>query len=241
MARIAYDDTDAAAFHATRELTTAALTGWRDVVARYLRPRPGMRVLDLGSGTGVWSRSFVDWYGVEVVAVEPAAAMRARSAYRPVLGGDAAAIPLATGSVDAAWLSTMIHHLPDLDAAARELRRVLRPGGRVLIRSPFPGRQGITLYRYFTEAVRILDTYPTVDGVRRAFARAGFGALTLEPVPQTTAASTAELLARLDRRAHTPLALLSDAAYQAGTARLVEAARRDDGPVVDHLDLLVLA
>jgi hypothetical protein len=45
----------------------------------------------------------------------------------------------------------MIHHVPDLTAAARELRRVVRAGGPILIRSAFAGRhQAITLFRFFT-------------------------------------------------------------------------------------------
>ena len=48
--------------------------------------------------------------------------LRARCRPPNVVGGDAARIPLADRSVDAAWLSTVIHHVPDLTAAARELR-----------------------------------------------------------------------------------------------------------------------
>src|SRR5438034_2168090 len=128
MARIAYDGRDAAAFHANRHIPAEGLLGWRDAVARHLDPRPGCRLLDLGAGTGMWARVFTGWYdGVEVIAVEPSAAMRARCLFQ-VVAGDAAHIPLAAGCVDGAWLSTMIHHVPDLTAAARELRRVLRPG-----------------------------------------------------------------------------------------------------------------
>jgi hypothetical protein len=62
----------------------------------------------------------------------------------------------------------------------------------------------------------------------------------LEPVPQVTAGSLAEVLSTLDRDAHTPLRLITDAEYEAGVARLRAAARTRTGPVVDALDLLVL-
>jgi ubiquinone/menaquinone biosynthesis C-methylase UbiE len=65
---------------------------------------------------------------LRVVTVEPSAAMRARSGYRYILAGSAPALPLAPAAMDGAWLSTVIHHLPDLPAAARELRRVFQPG-----------------------------------------------------------------------------------------------------------------
>ncbi|MEU4440933.1 class I SAM-dependent methyltransferase [Micromonospora chalcea] len=242
MARIAYHDADAEAFAATRHLTDDGLTAWRAAVARHLTPRSGMRLLDLGAGTGSWARAFIDWLpGVEVVAVEPSAAMRARCVFAPLVAGDAGHLPLAGGSVDGAWLSTVIHHVPDLAATARELRRVLRPGAPVLIRSAFAGRhEAITLFDYFPEAVRVLDTYPSIADVGAAFAAAGFATAAVEAVPQITAPSLREAAAGLRREAHTPLQLITDAEYAAGIQRLREAARTVDGPVVDALDLLVL-
>jgi SAM-dependent methyltransferase len=242
MARIAYDRTDAAAFASNRHLDDAGTVHWRTAVARLLDPRPGLRLLDLGSGTGIWSRAFAAWFpGVDVTAVEPSAAMRERSVHRPVLAGDAAGIPLPDASVDAAWLSTVVHHIPDLGAAARELRRVLRPGGPVLIRSAFAGRHdAITLFRYFPAAIRVLDTFPGVREVEAAFAGAGFSTVGLDRVPQVTAVSLHAAAAALRREAHTPLQLITDEEYAAGLERLRRAARTDTGPVIDALDLLVL-
>jgi len=238
----AYDERAAAAFRATRHLPDHGLRHWRAAVARHLRPGPGARLLDLGAGTGAWAQAFTDWYGVHVIAVEPAAAMRARCPYPIVVGGDAAAVPLRPACVDGAWLSTVIHHLPDLTAAASELRRVVRPGGAVLIRSAFPGRHhDISLFRYFPEAVRVLDAYPTVARVAAAFAGAGFTLIADEQVPQVTADSLAEAAAGLRREAHTPLKLITGQEYAAGLARLRRAAaHQPTGPVVDALSLLVL-
>jgi SAM-dependent methyltransferase len=158
-----------------------------------------------------------------------------------VLAGDAGNIPLADDDVDAAWLSTVIHHVPDLPAAARELRRVVRPGGPVLIRSAFAGRhQAITLFRFFPEAIRVLDTYPSLADVEAAFTAAGFTVAAVEQIPQITASSLREVAADLRREAHTPLQLIEDDEYAAGLARLHRAAEVEQGPVIDTLDLLVL-
>ncbi|WP_432979881.1 class I SAM-dependent methyltransferase [Dactylosporangium sp. CA-233914] len=201
MAVIDYDARAAAAFAAGRHLRDDALTAWRERVAHHLRPTAATRLLDLGSGTGQWSAAFRRWYGVSVTAVEPSAAMRA-VAEEPALAGDAAHIPLPDGDVDAVWLSTVVHHIPDLPAAAAEIRRVLRPGGSVLIRSVFAGRHdGVTLMRYFPEAAAALDArFPSVAAVAASFAAAGFAALALEPVPQLTAPALGAALAGLDRR-----------------------------------------
>ena len=143
MARITYDDQTAAAFKAVREVPRDGLERWREAVRRHLGPLPGMTVADIGAGTGVFATALSDWFGVIVAAVEPSAAMRAQIPRRPgieVLEGDACTLPLPDGSADGAWMSLMIHHIPDLEAAAHEIRRVLRPGAPVLIRQAFPGR-----------------------------------------------------------------------------------------------------
>jgi SAM-dependent methyltransferase len=242
MAMIAYDRTDAGAFAGTRHLSDDGAAAWRAAVQRYGRPRPGDRWADLGAGTGSWAEQFTRWFpGLAVVAVEPSAAMRDRCRHRPAVAGHAGAIPLRAGTAGAAWISTVLHHVPDLPAAARELRRVLSPGAPVLIRSAFAGRPGgISLFRWFPEAIRVLDTYPGIDDVEAAFATAGFRLETVEAVPQVTAPSLREAAGRLRREAHTPLQLISDDAYEKGVGRLQAAARTTTGPVIDSLDLVVL-
>lgn len=189
----------------------------------------------------MWATALAGWFGITVVAVEPSAAMRARSACPTMIGGDALALPLGPATMDGAWLSTVVHHLPDLPGAARELARVLRPGAPVLIRSAFAGGcQHIGLTRFWPETAAVLDTFPSVADVHAAFGAAGFSRTALQPVRQVTASSLAVVAATIRREAHTPLTLISDAAYQAGLARLRAAATTDTGPVIDSLDLLVL-
>ncbi|MGW3612446.1 class I SAM-dependent methyltransferase [Micromonospora sp. NPDC005163] len=243
MSLIAYDKADAAAFEATRHLGDDALGAWREAITRYLDPQPDIRVLDLGCGTGSWSQAFRKWWpAIDVLAVEPSAAMRERAIVSPVLAGNAADIPADDASIDAVWLSTVVHHIPDLPAAAREIRRVLKPGAPVLIRSAFPGRhEGITLCRFWPEAIIVLnDNYPTVATIEAAFAASGFTTAGLEPVTQISAPSLREAATGLRREAHTLLQLISDDAYARGVERVHTSARTATGPLIDVLDLLVL-
>jgi SAM-dependent methyltransferase len=174
MARISYDEQTAAAFKAVREVPRDGLSDWREAVRRHLRPSQGMTLVDIGAGTGVFAAAFSDWFGLSVRAVEPSAAMRDQIPGTPaiqVLEGNASALPLPAESADAAWLSLVIHHIPDLRVAAHEIRRVLRPGAPVLIRQGFPDRyepsgnlkpDGIELVRWFPETTRAIDTFPSV-------------------------------------------------------------------------------
>ncbi|MFE4602915.1 class I SAM-dependent methyltransferase [Kitasatospora indigofera] len=253
MARITYDATTANSFRAVREIPRAGLAAWEDAVRRHLDPSPGMTVVDIGAGTGAFAAAFCDWFGARVVAVEPSEAMRALIPVRPdiqVRTGHAAALPLPDAGADAAWLSTVTHHVPDLPAAAREIRRVLRPGAPVLVRNAFAGRyERLRIVRWFPETARVLDTYPSVEETCAAFAGAGFAPAALEPVPQTDIASLAELLERADalRDADTLMRSLSEQEFTRGKERLREAVGAQDpaaDPAADDLtsslDLLVL-
>jgi SAM-dependent methyltransferase len=103
----------------------------RAAVEWALAPAPGVRVLDLGAGTGKLTATLVE-VGADVVAVEPDAAMLAelRRALPTVraMQGSAEAIPLPNGSVDAVLAGNALHWF-DMDVAGSELARVLVPGG----------------------------------------------------------------------------------------------------------------
>jgi ubiquinone/menaquinone biosynthesis C-methylase UbiE len=252
MARISYDDQTAAAFKAVREVPRDGLGAWREAVRRHLRPSPGMTVVDIGAGTGAFAAAFSDWFDLAILAVEPSAAMRAQIPRRPgirVLGGHASALPLPDHSADGAWLSLVIHHIPDLEAAACEIRRVLRPGAPVLIRQGFPGRADTTHtfpWEFFPETARTVNTYPSVEQACQAFATAGFRRDALEQVPETLT-SLAEFLDQADnfRRADTNLRALTEEEFLRGKERLRRAVQHAEHRArtetrTNRLDLLVL-
>jgi ubiquinone/menaquinone biosynthesis C-methylase UbiE len=226
------------------------LDGWRRAVVGLLEPGSADPVLDVGAGTGIWSLAFARWFGVRVVGVEPSTGMRGQAAAkRPhpriaYVGGRAEAIPVAGGSCAAAWLSTVIHHFADVPAAARELRRVLRPGAPVLVREGFTGRtHGIPWLSYFPEARAVTERFwPTVDAVVAAFAPAGFGFESLQPIGQITARNLRDYADLARVRADSTLIQLSEDQFAEGLNRLDKAAAAGAGdePVTTTLDLLVL-
>src|SRR5215216_7030585 len=106
--------------------------------------RPGERVLDLGCGAGRFVAALRD-AGADPVGVEIAEAALERA--RVVAPGadlrlleDDGSIPLDHGSVDLVWCSEVLEHVADGLHLLQEARRVLRPGGRILVTAPFHGR-----------------------------------------------------------------------------------------------------
>lgn len=205
-------------------------------------------VVDVGAGTGIWSPLLARWTGRRVVAVEPAAGMRRHAAAEPHAGVDLVAaradgLPLRTGTAAAAWMSAVLHHVGDIGACARELRRVLATGGPVLIRGAFAGRvDRLPQVRYFPGTRHRFDTFPSIEETEAAFGAAGFRLSRLEPVPEphVDLREWRRMLPE-QRTSDTSLVHLSDEEFAAGLAAIdadIAAGRQRDRAA---LDLLVLA
>ncbi|MFG2600263.1 class I SAM-dependent methyltransferase [Streptomyces sp. NPDC048462] len=233
-------------YRIAREIPRDGLTAWRAAVAAEVPLEPGAVVLDVGAGTGAFAAAFADWFGARVLAVEPAAAMRALipgTKDIEVLDGRAEVLPVPDGCADAAWLGSVVHHIEDLPAAAREIRRALKPGAPVLIRNSFPGRCTRDLrVRFFPGTARIVDAYPTVEQTCAAFAAAGFARVALHAVPQESAPTLSDFADRIRRDTDAKLRGLTDEEFTSGMRRLRQAAAQEpDLPAVSWMDLLVLA
>ena len=109
---------------------------WRRVVARAVEAKPGERVLDLAAGTGASSIPF-HTAGAHTVACDFSAGMLAEGKRRhpelTFVAGDALALPFADQTFDAVTISFGLRNVSDVAAALRELVRVARPGGRLVV------------------------------------------------------------------------------------------------------------
>lgn len=117
--------------------------GMREIVAALLAPaRPelgGADVLDVGCGTGFMLGWLAEWTGTPVVGLDYAgeglAFARDRGATL-LVRGSAAALPFPDSSFDLITSFEVLDELPDDRPGFAELARVVRPGGRVLLRLP---------------------------------------------------------------------------------------------------------
>jgi SAM-dependent methyltransferase len=128
---------------ATTAATAADRAAELDRIVAALGVRPGDRVLDAGCGSGHWAvalagRGFaVAGVDLSPALIERATAHAARAGVSVDLRvGDLAALPDPEAAFVAGVARVVLQFVPDLPAALRELRRVLRPGGRLLASVP---------------------------------------------------------------------------------------------------------
>lgn len=110
--------------------------GWRRATRAALDLKPGEKVLDLGAGTGVSTEELAR-SGAYVVGVDLSLGMlavgRRNRPHVPLVAGDALALPFPDDTFDAVTTSFVIRNVANTPAALRELARVTKPGGRLVI------------------------------------------------------------------------------------------------------------
>jgi len=110
--------------------------GWRRATRLALDLEPGERVLDLGAGTGVSTEELATSGAYALGADLSLGMLRAGRQARPavpLLAADALRLPFADGAFDAVTISFALRNVVDPDAALREMARVTKPGGRLVV------------------------------------------------------------------------------------------------------------
>ncbi len=109
---------------------------WRRQVLAAVGPLPGERVLDLAAGTGTSSQPFRD-RGAVVVPCDFSVGMlqegKRKLPHLPFTAGDGTQLPFADDTFDAVTISFGLRNIVDPDAGLREMLRVTRPGGRLVV------------------------------------------------------------------------------------------------------------
>jgi ubiquinone/menaquinone biosynthesis C-methylase UbiE len=111
---------------------------------RVLAPAPGERILEIGPGTGYYSLPVAGWLvpegtlemlDLQSEMLEHTLARARKAGLENVRSsvGDAQAMPFSDNTFDAAYLTVVLGEIPDQEAALRELRRVLKPSGRLVV------------------------------------------------------------------------------------------------------------
>lgn len=170
---------------------------WRDtwwnadfleLMARRWRLSEAKRVLDVGCGVGHWGRTLLPFLPPDAkisgVDHEPSFAEKAnekaaelgiahRADYR---GASIEALPFEDGTFDLVTCQTVLIHLPDVPAALREMKRVLKPGGLIAVAEPNNLAESITMMRgspspAWSEVLQLLDFQHTCERGKQALGR----------------------------------------------------------------------
>lgn len=150
----------------------------------------GFDVLDVGSGTGSWlamiaasplpARRLIGLdYSASMCTVASGKSDSIEGSPIHFVNGDAEHLPFADASFDALTCSHSFHHYPHQDAAIREMRRVLRPGGRLMLIDGF--RDNVIGWVLFDVFITHFESTPQArvfhapwSLMREYFERAGF-------------------------------------------------------------------
>jgi ubiquinone/menaquinone biosynthesis C-methylase UbiE len=247
-----YDDKQHAGYVQGRDWGPDHARQWVRIFEAHAPAQRPLTVLDLGSGTGRFTGVLAEVFGGEAIGVEPAGQMRRIAMERKdnpgvrFVSGRAEAIPLADASVDIVLMFLSLHHVKDREAAAAEVSRVLRPDGRLFIRSAFshaerPG--DLDWHVFFPGARRIeIEMFPTLEEVEALFEAVGLCRTALIQTREQVAETLEEQARRLRFRAISTFEHMTEDEIEAGFARLDAAVAKTPlaGPVCCFSDLLVL-
>jgi len=115
----------------------------RERLREILSVRDGERILEVGPGTGYYTLDVAEWVGdgsVDILDLQQEMLDHTigRASERGISNitatqSDATAMPYEDASFDGAYLTAVLGEIPDQDAALRELARVIKPGGRLVV------------------------------------------------------------------------------------------------------------
>lgn len=144
-----------------------------------------------------------------------------------LIQGCAEFLPWQNGTFDRLFCLNAFHHFSDKKLFISESRRVIRPGGGILIigLDPHTGLDRWWIYDYFPQVLDIDKArYPATTGIRQMLAEAGFvNCHTIEALhwPIELSARTALESGRLDKTTTSQLTILTDNEYGTGISRLI--------------------
>ncbi len=123
------------------DVTNGILTGglirvWRTATREAIAPRPGLKVLDIAAGTGSSANCYAE-YGADVIASDFSEGMikkgRARYPHMKFVQADAMDLPFPDNTFDVTTVSYGLRNVKDPHKALREMLRVTKPGGRLVV------------------------------------------------------------------------------------------------------------
>jgi len=213
------------------------LDDWTDALVRWGRIHKGSMVLDAGCGTGRYSLGIGSRTGAVVMGMDLSSGMlsRARKKMSGIwIQGDISKMPLENDSFDTVMIVLVLQHVDDEPQALSEARRVLKPGGQLVLVTVSHGRIRQHIIRHFPGAVRIdLDRFMPIPEMKWHLANIGFGDVHHHTVrSKPIESSVDDMIFRFRKRYISTLALVPEDDFERNLAVFEKNLRANYGHTV---------
>src|SRR5215472_12489267 len=247
MRRIDYNTEQYQDYARGRALTEQQMQAWISAFGAMLPGRRPLAGLDVGSGTGRFTPALARAFG-PVTGVEPSVRMReiaqAQSQHPGVryLAGSAEDMPVSSGSADYVLMFLSWHHVQDKPRAARELARVLRPAGRLLLRANFSDHHPRPWWlEHFPRGFEVeASLFQPLHEVIATFTSAGWRVASFGTVTEPSSGTCGDMLERLRLRTLSFCTQLTPEELEVGFRRLEQVVAGDPGaPALEFPEALL--
>lgn len=244
-----YDKTNIhSIYNVSRNLGSKTLKMWMDTIAGEVKAENINTIIDLGCGTGRFTKALSEKFNCNVTGVDPSVKMLSvakETVLSPAIQfiqGDSNSIPVDDVSADMVFLSQVYHHIWDLDMFIEEARRVLRKNGYVCIRNSTIDNMDSYLYpKFFPSAYEIdMKRMPVRKSVLEQFSKYNFSVVLCSAVIQKFAEDHIEYYEKISLRGCSDLAAIDDCEFSEGLERLKKYCYSlNNEPVFEETDLFI--
>lgn len=237
-------------YNESRNLSWETLNLWMNAMAPHVRNEDIKTIIDLGCGTGRFTKELSEKFNCNVTGIDPSEKMLSVAKKETVIypeiqfiQGDSSSIPVNDSSADMVFLSQVYHHIPDLDMFVSEAGRVLKKNGYVCIRNSTIDNMDSFLYpKFFPKAYEIdMKRLPVRNEIVKLFEKNNFRTVNCNPVRQVFALNHMVYYEKIGLRGCSDLAAISDDEFYAGLEKLKEYCIQvsSDEPVCEEVDLFI--
>ncbi len=232
-----------------RSYDNDALEMWLDQICKHIPSEGISKVLDLGCGTGRYSRALSEKLNAHVTGLDPSKKMLDQALKKVELKnlkfkrGSAEALPFEDSSMDMIFMSNVFHHLNDPGAVVIEARRVLNAQGYFVLRNSTADQADSFPYVGLFPGIKniIQNHQPHAQAVIGLFCDAGFRVITHNVISHQMAPDWKSFAKKVKHRADSLLARMPEKDFQAGLSALDQYVKELslDSPVTVNIDLFV--
>lgn len=212
-----------------RDLPAETIVQWLDETAKHV-PVGVSRILDLGCGTGRFTAPLATRFSAKVCGLDRSEKMLSVAQKTPgisaatLVRATADALPFLDHSFDLIFISMVLHHIRSDASALAEMRRVLKSGGKLLIRTSSTETMRSYLWAAFfpaaaeIEAARVLPRKAIADLLESQ----GFIVETHRVLDQVFASDIQQYCGKIAQRSLSSLVAIPDPAFEAGLVALAK-------------------